>query len=286
MSQKSLFAVSVLALACAACPGPYDPGGLAVTLSDAQCNYYYNCCAAAERQSSVFVGGSYIPHANVDECKDEFSTVFASAFAPYEEARAEGRIEWDADGAASCFQPFVEAAQQCDAEGVAGGLGGCDLDAFATGLVDDGAPCYASYECATEGAVCNIDTGDEDTRIVTFTGECKPPLREGETCFDVDQDIDNTCGPGLYCDFGEGDCTSFANVGQSCADRSCDPDTAFCDFDTDTCTAKKQNGAECNNDSECLSDDCDFFDGVCVGDDVGDETDTVYDMCDGEPLGT
>jgi hypothetical protein len=66
----------------------------------------------------------------------------------------------------------------------------------------------------------------------------------------------DTCVLGAYCDTSQENyvCRAYARLGEDCTAKACDPRTSWCDGTT--CSAKKYSGEPCQNDSECLDDDC------------------------------
>jgi hypothetical protein len=62
------------------------------------------------------------------------------------------------------------------------------------------------------------------------------------------------CSDGFYCDSGE-HCVATQSVGKSCAAAPCD-DESNCDPTTKQCVAKKDNGASCENPSDCSGGFC------------------------------
>lgn len=286
--MKKLLAVLGLVAASAACPliidtvDPYGPQGLDASLSNGYCSYLYDCCNASERLSQANNLGSV--HSTKAECVEEFSKNIRAAFAAYAEAEADGRIEWDRTVAESCYGPFAEAARECDASAVNGGAGvSCDSDELVVGKVPAGETCYFTYECADEGAICDVDNGDEGEVVVTVRGTCVAPLGAGDSCAGESR----PCGPGLYCDDGTDACRGYAGVGESCDDGiPCESETGYCDYDTDTgsyvCMAYAANGETCDSDYQCHYDS--YCDGVCRpwDDDPTTETNITYDICTGE----
>jgi hypothetical protein len=187
-------------------------------------------------------------------------------------------------------EDYVEVASA----GVGGGAGGaapeCSVAAECTGVdttcsfrVCAGGDC--AIEQAASGTTCSEDGGsvcDDGGACVEClvdadcsNGACQSNECVAPTCVDGEQngsETDLDCG---------GSCAPCLN-GQSCSQAS-DCDSQFCDgsscgpcggdsdcaavadsyCDGSNCVAKKQNGDNCTNDSQCLSGNCPGDDSVC-----------------------
>lgn len=125
-------------------------------------------------------------------------------------------------------------------------------------------PCAFGLSCAA-GNVCVRDldvdsactpsqTDDVRCRLnaLCHEGRCTttlPYTREtGETCWMEDQ-----CKGGARC--VNGSCEALAELGQSCDDRACAPGL-FCDERSRSCKPKKEPGATCSQETECLDSHC------------------------------
>ncbi|MCP4503224.1 MAG: hypothetical protein GY822_25080 [Deltaproteobacteria bacterium] len=263
-----------------ACSGPYDPAGLGNTIADSRCRFIYDCCSAAERFTFGFFSVNASIAENKDECIAETRKFHGAYLTALEESRIEGRIEWDSAAAESCFGDAVAAADECNAELFYAADLGCDSNDFAIGLVESGDPCYESYECATDGAVCEIErVTDDGDNIYTAKGKCVDPLVAGDSC----STSTTGCAPGLYCDFLEDECTAYSSVGGDCSVGACDLSEAYCSFNAAEfrCRALKSGGDDCDDDLQCRSYIC--YLGTCDSE-TGVNDDTSYEMCIGEPL--
>lgn len=258
-----------------------SPEATTDTLIEAQCKFIYGCCNPYERQGTS-------SHDSQAECVAE-SKKSDDVTEQLQASAAAGRIDWNAQQAAACFQPVLDAVNQCDAGAFfeARSQADCDVTALVVGKIPDGEPCYEDYECATPNSSCTREENEEETgQVVTFLGKCVPPKKAGEGC-----SFGDACEEGTYCSGSV--CTLYAKVGESCANQVC-VEGATCTAD-DICTILKAAGEACTSDSECTSGDCEQppsnFEGdsVCASDpEDGDlpADDVTYEICTGKPLGT
>jgi hypothetical protein len=266
----------------------------------ATCRFQYQCCNARERATLGGLGGA-AAHSTEEECVEELTKAVCAALAVYSDAEQNGRVEWDHAKHSECLQPFEEAANTCDAEGVLGfqvGNEGCAFSDIATGLVQDDETCFITDECAGDESICVPERSeDPDEQLVTAKGTCTPPPGTGDECPDfvcasglfcdvtVDpqvcaplKDVDDACTAGYEClsSLCEGDvCVAKRANGEDCTTAG-ECQSEFCDyFDTFTCQPKQADGEPCNADTECANGQCDFGNGTCGAD--GDNV--TYDIC-------
>lgn len=228
----------------------------------ATCHFAYACCDATER--TVFAAG-IAQFRNEGECIQELLEEgggnCANSFV-VQEATQQARFTYDTALAEKCTKPGLDALNNCqvaaldasqleideaceDIEGVA----------FGTGLVADGEPCFASFECAAPGSVCDpLEDPDEDDNVllVTAVGACRAPAKEGEDC--TEDGSDGLCDPGTFCD-GE-ECVLLFAVDEDCvADAQCE--TEFCNaLDGNQCNELLEDGEECLEGNDCISELC------------------------------
>ena len=282
---------TLLAANCNALFG-YAPDQLCETIIRAQCHFAFACCSAAERTD--FAGG-LARFRSEDNCVQtllEDNGVCANERVVHESVN-QGRFSYDTALAESCLKPAIDAANSCDG----GAVLGDDLPdpptecedasgfAFGTGLVANGDPCFNSFECADEGAICDPPEDDpaDDETLRTSVGSCRAPAKIGDDC--SADGSDGLCEPGSFCngaDVCEEDPALLPNGAGCNNDRDCLSD--FCDDITDpaaasVCADKLAAGAACNNNGDCASDVCEPND---AGNDVCQAPDTiVVQACNG-----
>lgn len=301
VTHRLLSAGALVALVVGLTPG-CKPGArdYCERFAASTCRFQYQCCNARERSTLGGLGGQGA-HSTEAECVEELTKAACSSLAVYADAEENGRVEWDYAAQNECLQPFEEAANTCDAEGVLGFQisSTCSFQDLATGLVADGETCFITGECAGDESLCVVNQPDDpDDQLVTAKGTCTPPPGTGDECPDF------VCASGLYCDASLDPrvCAPLKDEGDACAaafeclsaicgvDGTCEPKRAngedctaaaecqseFCDyFDTFTCQPKQPDGEPCNLDSECANASCNFADGTCGV--TGDNVD--YDIC-------
>lgn len=273
--------LSLALLAGVACkPGAQD---MCERYAKAQCRFQYGCCNAAERQEVQ--QGLTFTHHNEETCVEELTKAICAAFATYSDAEQQGRVIWDHEVAGACLGEMESAAGSCDAETLLNGGGlsdECNIDAFATGAVEDDGTCYQTFECANEEAVCvPNEAEDEDEVLVSAKGTCTPPPGVGDECPDF------VCAESAWCDLREDPPTCKASKpnGEPC-DSALECDSGVCSFATGAgeCAAKKPDGSPCFSDLECASEFCDEVAGACdakrpVGEPCVDNAACTSDYC-------
>ncbi len=172
------------------------------------------------------------------------------------EAIAVGRIEYDAEKAATCLN-YVR-ARTCDlvhpwTEAELAGREAC-AGVF-VGRMGRNGPCAAATECA-EASVCGFDPNCTATESCCV-GACRvlaTPVAIGQPC-----PGNTTCEEGAYCEFDFNTsmptvCKAALKLGEACANAACIAGT-YCDYDqeTPTCKAPKAEGSRCYGDQECAS---------------------------------
>lgn len=197
---------------------PFTPGTLADTRVQAICHVLYSCCTPAER--SVTFG-----FAGLDGFADEASCVREFKENPdlgqlylidkvAQDSIGAGKAEYDGEAAERCARPLLDAVNACDATAYITPDGRLNLSAtllapsndsecqelisraFTRGKVKDGGECTNDIDCADFGECGIADNNDGSATVVTATGKCVAPLKEGEAC---GVDDEKQCGPGLSC---------------------------------------------------------------------------------------
>lgn len=263
---SSLTVVLGALLALTACKGPYSSSDVCKTQARSYCKFQYQCCNAVERQEVSGGGSSFFTHSNEEECFEELSKLLCASTAAYAEAEAEGRLKWDQATAEECLRPWIDAAEQCNAEVILGNeppKEECAGSPWIEGAVENGDTCYMTEECADEEASCvPNESEDPEQELVTAKGTCTPPAGEGESC------EEKPCRSELWCDYG-GDpatCKRFLANGQPC-DLGYQCQSGNCQYDVNAgeynCQAKKANGEDCSSDDECESEYCDYNNFQC-----------------------
>jgi hypothetical protein len=153
----------------------------------------------------------------------------------------------------------------------------CDMTSFeCTPLKAAGADCTDGRECgyglgcAGAPRVCKTLPGlnescpdaicrDDGQRCSAST--CKPLGLPGTTC-----QSSADCSPYFPCDFSTTMCKKPAGLGEACtaANSRCFDEHTYCDSTTLRCVASKEDGATCETDAQCQSDECDFTTSTCV----------------------
>ena len=161
--------------------------------------------------------------------------------------------------ALSSGYPYCTGEYFCRQEAPVNGVwppGTCQLRAGLGGTCTGSGACLPSLRCST----------------VITTGTCLRKAALGENCVNYDD-----CEDGLYCDGRAQQCRALPEDGGDCSSEGsfyrCAPGYS-CEFSAtndDTCTARRPEGADCNYDGLCLSNDCIFgtlpdggFGGRCV----------------------
>jgi hypothetical protein len=162
------------------------------------------------------------------------------------------------------------------------------------GSVALGQPCTSSRQCKRSEGQRITCTGDDGVNPPVCTeleiaqrgkqGEaCNGTCYEGEECVSYDTGVPAPApGPGgtpvpapeyvtcyrddgLYCN-SMGACEELVQHGFACTDYAACAGGSFCDFQTQLCSAPRDNGAPCQGDNECRSGICSYNDisGTCV----------------------
>ncbi|MEW6430009.1 MAG: hypothetical protein AB1730_00765 [Myxococcota bacterium] len=155
--------------------------------------------------------------------------------------------------------PYCTGEYFCRQEAPVNGVwppGTCQLRAGLGGACTGPGACLPSLRCST----------------VITTGTCLPKAALGDNCVNYDD-----CEDGLYCDGRAQQCKALPTDGGDCSSNGsfyrCAPgySCAFSATGDDTCVARRADGADCNYDGLCLSNECTFgtlpdggFGGRCV----------------------
>jgi hypothetical protein len=111
--------------------------------------------------------------------------------------------------------------------------------------------------CDTSGAAQDGGAGGQGS------GTCKAFAKVGDSC--IGQGF-ASCDPSTaYCDFQSGKCAAFKNVGESCQPPANCLKGLYCDPQAKTCAQKKADGSTCQNSVECLSSFCSAVPGIDAG---------------------
>lgn len=158
-----------------------------------------------------------------------------------------------ADAASKCLEEMRAANETC-------AIFALDSRSCATvfrGSKPLGASCERNEDCAqADGEVTTCTWSDvEPSRCVRtvevgLDEDCTSSPDESHTAY--------ACSAGLYCAYPK--CAKPAAIGESCNGVACVPE-AYCDYDSLTCIAMRQQGEACYQDSECASWHC--ADTVC-----------------------
>lgn len=261
----AVFAIVPASVSSCANLFPFAPDNLCESRIRAQCGFAFRCCNANERLSITFSQGGgvatqafFSDYRSEGDCVEDLLTRQGACAAgqAVKESIDEGRFEYDQELAETCNKPLLDALNNCESEVV---FDPAELDvddecreltgpeAYGVGLVGDGDPCFAAYECEDEGAICFFKPEeDDDQRLITSVGECKAPAKEGQDCSE-----DFLCEPGTACDGSE-------------------------------CVELLNNGDPCFSNFECKSDFCDPTDGECAPvPDPSDDVKTTVEVCNG-----
>ncbi len=204
-------------------PVPLDK--LDAEFSAAICEKVFECCSDAERMA-MFMQLTPTP-TDQASCETSYSALVGLVFGGGADSIMKGRILYSADNA-GCVLGAVRApgcATSRMGEARLSGADGCND--FITSNVENDAACQQDYECKSgncEGAQLDFNNAANNK-----DGVCKPMPSEGQAC------------PGFKC-----------------------ADELYCDFGAESkCLATKANGMDCDNSSECKSDNC-GDDGKCA----------------------
>ena len=144
-------------------------------------------------------------------------------------------------GAACIRANFMSQSGTCKAKAGAGGS--CSSGGvFIFGL---------SPECKGAQVCAGLQTGANDA--VVTAGSCAAPQGVGATCYPNSNALGgNGCFVDLVCDPASKKCAAAPAVGKPCITGRCATD-AYCNA-SNTCVAKKADGASCTQSDECVGD--------------------------------
>ena len=235
--RLSAVLAAAVALASAGCWffSPTSLDGLAEASLRAQCHFAFACCTAPERaeftsQASFKDEGTCVSESldtgsGSNNVVDRAKAVIAANHGTFDQKRAD-----------ACVKPLIDAQTNCDSKADLGGkpIGDatCGADAargFVVGNVKDGGKCNDDIECADFGT---CDRSDADPNTVTTEGKCKASRKEGEECIDQANNQFFNCVPGTSCQADQA------------GKFTCQKDKLL------------DNGAQCNDGSECTSGFC------------------------------
>ncbi len=212
------------------------------------CGAAFSCCTAVELPT-LFEGiGTPKDEA---ECVQTFKGLFDGFALPgFKDSIAEGRIVYDGDKAASCFDNLPSDCSIVTPDGADPLETSPDCQAIFVGKVANGGDCAQDDDCAVDGSDC---MGASNGML----GKCQLPGDVGAACmFGSDCKSD-------YCDFQTSMCAAKKALGEMCSgSQSCM--NSYCDVDTKLCAALKADGDACLQASECQSDNCDLTTDKCV----------------------
>jgi hypothetical protein len=260
----------VISLVCAAACDPYSMENAGRTQTTAQCHALFTCCAPEERLSMAgMLSASGI--SDEETCNEKLGANSDLLYDAIAQAVAAGRAEWDSELARICSQPIIDAQNACDAQAAFDAQRNLpddckDENGFAKspiiGKVADGDLCYQTFECASVGAICELNTSDEPgEQLITTKGECKGRAREGEACDRY------ACAEDLYChlDYQTGDatCRAVSGRGDACTGGPECASDLYCSYETSTCEVQLPNGESCSSHQQCVN-RCDGATGRCA----------------------
>jgi hypothetical protein len=222
----------VVCLFVAGCGGdggsPVPLDNLGTELGTASCRKQFECCTDAEIMAQ-YMNITYMgqPITTEQQCID-FSTALLSSFLvdDYKASLAAGRIAYDEAAAGDCIAAIENTS-------------------------------CADYAAAIAG-------GGKSTSLVSCESPVTPKVTTGGACaHDYECTTDNCVG--ATSNGTDGTCQPVPTAGQPC-DFSC-ADGLYCGYDSSSmmvCQATKANGAQCNIDDECTSDNCDTTMHICA----------------------
>jgi hypothetical protein len=218
--------VSALLVGCGGDDGSggfVDLDNLGLELAGGSCSKQFSCCTDAEIMAQ-YMGITYDGHAieTEDQCVEFSNAVFSSlAITGYRDSIEKGRMEYDGAAAADCIAAIESlSCAQYGADDIVLTQLGCRP--FLIAKVADTGACAHDYECTSDNC-----EGERNPLGGTPTdGVCKPMPTEGQDC-------DDDCVAGLYCG------TDLSSSGKKCHPL-------------------KADGAQCNLDDECETDNCEM----------------------------
>jgi hypothetical protein len=239
-----------------ACPHrcrAWVPRGGACDGFSARCNPSTDTCAPGDGGARVCrpFGGDDAGCVSWDECASTHACV---------DGRCVKRTAGPGEACATTSgYPLCTGEYFCRQDPPTGGVrppGTCQLRAGLGGTCTGTTACLPSLRCST----------------VVTTGTCLKKAALGDSCVNYDD-----CEDGLYCDGRAQQCRPLPEEGGDCSSTGsfyrCAPGYS-CEFSAtndDTCVRKREDGAECNYDGLCLSNECSFgtlpdggFGGRCV----------------------
>jgi hypothetical protein len=239
---------------------PVQQSQLPTKVADLLCDSLAGCC-----QSQGFAFDS-------DACKTGYVAELEDSLSEYDPQK----VTYDAQAAGDCLAA-AQASTQCGE--IEDDVPACER--VFRGLVAVGQPCSESRECQQpdgKRVSCASEDGLDAAVCTLVTDTVARHGKLGEACFTTCFD-DDDCGfavaptpvgeaapapgsepavcyrnEGLFCDAGV--CAELAPVDSPCLDYSACAGDAFCDFNTQLCTAPRANGEPCESGNECQSKHC------------------------------
>ena len=265
---------------------PYAPDQLSESLVRAECHFFFACCAAGEWDVATGTGlvSDLSRFRSEQECIQERveeginMTPWGVPATEIQQAESAGRFKYASADAQACFQPLIDALNQCQVTKI---LGNERVELPSTcgtipgqGLVKNEGDCFSDFECGEfPGSQCIdpdllLDPDDRpdpaDGTVINAPGVCLAPLAPGDSCTpDADNpDLPVFCDPGFAClpedgEFGDPVvCREPYEEGDACPGFGCAEDL-LCDAVDAECKGLKRNGVDCADGDECESGFCD-----------------------------
>jgi hypothetical protein len=240
---------------------PVQESELPSKVADLVCSSMAGCC-----QSEGFAF-------DIDACQASYLTDLKDSL---NDSHTQ-RVTYDAQAAADCLAAARGSIQCGDVEG---DIPACER--IFHGTVAVGQPCGGSRECQQPTGTRVSCTSSDGVSTEVCTVVADPVTRHGKlgeacftTCFEGEE-----CGgagaptpageggvpapatepaacyrdEGLFCEVGS--CARLLPVGATCTDYAACAGNAFCDFNTQLCSAPRANGEPCASSRDCQSQRC------------------------------
>ena len=181
------------------------------------------------------------------------------------------RAAWDMEGLERLAEAFGFAGCQVTYEDFITVFGGIGDDDLVVGLVTAGGECEEDWECA-DGLFCTpADAPDGGA-----AKHCRAPVAAGGSCDNTDDCLpeaycdpvmdvcmarsglgemctsNSRCEEGLSC-FDDGTCQTAGSTMHDCNDNDDCGELAYCDFGTDQCVPRLEEGQPCSSSLRCIS---------------------------------
>ena len=240
---------SLLLVFVVACGGSVDIEDYNNDLVDADCDYLVRCGLFSSTES----------------CKNTFGELLIDD--PSVKAAVDaGKLKYDGDAAADCFDALGSASCNRDSNNIAA------CDKIFAGKVADGGACAFDEECVSTN--CNVP----DCTMACCTGTCvaEDPLPG------IGQPCTFECVDGAYCG-SDSTCQATLPKGAACDDAFACDDGLYCAGNAGTtagtCTAYPKTGEACTTSCAAIGDRCNG--GICkpvglIGDACTSDTDCSF----------